>query len=56
MDRACSQNGMEEHADVLKETFEKPRHRWEDSIRIGIKEVSVSMRNWIDSVNHRDFW
>ena len=26
-----------------------PRHRWEDDIRIHLKELGISTRNWIDS-------
>ena len=27
-------------------------HRWEDNIRMGLKEIAVNIRNWID----RDYW
>ena len=26
----------------------KPRHRWENNIRMDLKEIAVSMRNWVD--------
>ena len=30
--------------------------RCEDNIRIQIKEIGVSKRNWTDSVLGRDYW
>ena len=27
-----------------------PRHRWEDNIRMNLKEICINTRNWIDSV------
>ena len=34
----------------------RPRHRWEDNIRMDIKEISINMRYWVDSVQDRDYW
>ena len=33
-----------------------PRHRWEDNIRMYLKEMGVNMRNWIDAVQDREYW
>ena len=27
----------------------RPRHRWEEYIRMDLKEMSINMRNWVDS-------
>ena len=27
----------------------RPRRRWEDGIRIGLKEIRIHTRNWVDS-------
>ena len=27
-----------------------PRRRWEDNIRMDVKEIGVNTRNWIDSI------
>ena len=27
----------------------RPRHRWEDNIRIDVKEIGANTRNWINS-------
>jgi hypothetical protein len=35
--------------------IERPRHRWEDNIRMDLKEVGVNMRNWINSAQDRDY-
>ena len=34
----------------------RPRCRWEDNIRIDIKEMGINTRNWIDSAQDRDYW
>ena len=39
----------------LQETV-RPRRRWEDIIRIDLKEMGVNMRNWVDSAQDRDYW
>ena len=33
-----------------KRTLGRPRRRWEDNIRMDLKEVAINIRNWIDSV------
>ena len=39
-----------------KRPLEKPRHRWEDNIRMYLKEISVNTKNWVDSAKDRDQW
>ena len=34
----------------------RPRHRWEDSIRMDPKEIGISTRNWDDLAQDRDYW
>ena len=31
------------------------RHRWEDNIRMDLKEIGINTRNWIDSAQDRDY-
>jgi hypothetical protein len=33
-----------------------PTRTWEDNIRIGLKEIGISTRNWVDSAQNRDCW
>ena len=33
----------------------RPRHRWEDRIRMDLKELGVNTRNWIDLAQDRDY-
>ena len=33
----------------------RPKRRWEDNIRIYLKEIGVSTRNWADSAQDRDY-
>ena len=39
-----------------KRPFGRPRRRWEDNIRMDLKEISINTRNWIDSAQDRDYW
>ena len=34
----------------------RPRHRWEDNIRMDLKEIGINVGNWVDSVQDRDYW
>ena len=38
-----------------KKPLGRPRHRCEDDIRIDLKEIGISMRNWVDSAQDRDY-
>ena len=33
----------------------RPRRRWEDNIRIDLKEIRINMRNRLDSAQDRDY-
>ena len=39
-----------------KKTFGRPRRRWEDNIRIDLKEMCINTRNWVDQAQDRDYW
>ena len=32
------------------------RHRWEDNIRMDLKERGINTRNWVDSAQGRNYW
>ena len=32
------------------------KRRWEDNIRVGIKEIGINARNSDDSAQDRDYW
>ena len=34
----------------------RPSQRWEDNIRMDLKEIGINTRNWVDSANDRDYW
>ena len=38
-----------------KRPLGRPRHRWEDNIRMELKEIGFNTRNWIDSDQDRDY-
>ena len=37
-----------------KSPIGRPRRRWEDNIRMDLKEIGINTRNWIDSTQDRD--
>ena len=32
------------------------RRRWKDNIRRDLKGIGINTRNWIDSIEDRDYW
>jgi hypothetical protein len=32
--------------------LERPKRRWEDHIRIDLKEIAVHVRNWVDGMRN----
>ena len=41
---------------TVKIPLGRSRRRWENFIRIDLKEMGINMRNWIDSTKDTDFW
>ena len=39
-----------------KRPLGRRRCRWEDNIRMDLKEIGINMRNWVDSAQDRDYW
>ena len=39
-----------------KRPLVRPMRRWEDNISMDLKEISINIRNWIDSAQDRDYW
>ena len=39
-----------------KKPLGRPRRRWEDNIRMDLKEIGINTRNWVDSAQDRDYW
>ena len=39
-----------------KRTLGRRRLRWEDIIRIDLKEIGINTRNWVNSAQDRDCW
>ena len=36
--------------------MERPRHRWEDNIRMDLEEVGINVGNLVDSAQDRNYW
>jgi hypothetical protein len=54
MGRSCSHNFNK--YTYRKETFRRPRQRWDDIIRMDLKEIGTHTGNWVDSARDRDYW
>ena len=39
-----------------KRPLGRPRRRWEDNIRMDLKEIGIRTSNWVDSAQNRDYW
>ena len=39
-----------------KRLLRRPRRRWEDNIRMYLKELGINTRNWVDSDQNRNYW
>ena len=39
-----------------KRPLGRPRHRWEDNIRMDLEEIGINMGNWVDSAKDRNYW
>ena len=39
-----------------KRPLERPRHRWENNIKMGLQEVECGCVDWIDLPQDRDRW
>ena len=39
-----------------KRPLARPRRRWEGNFGMGLKEIGISTKNWIDSAQDRDYW
>ena len=34
----------------------RPNRKWEENIRMEIKEIGINTRNWVDTTQDRDYW
>jgi hypothetical protein len=39
-----------------KKPLERPRHKWEDNIKMGLQEVGWQGMDWIDLAQDRNRW
>ena len=38
-----------------KRPLGRPRRKWEDNVRMNLKEIGINSRNWLDSAQDRDW-
>ena len=41
---------------IGKNPLGRHRRRWEDNIRINLKEIGICTRNWVNSAQDRNYW
>jgi hypothetical protein len=41
---------------ILSRPLGRPRHRWEDNIKMVLQEVECGVMDWIDLAQDRDRW
>ena len=41
---------------TVKIYLQRPRCRWEDNIRMDLKEIGINTRDWADSAHYRAYW
>ena len=39
-----------------KRPLGRPRHRWEDNIRMDLEEIGINAGNWVGSDQDRYYW
>jgi hypothetical protein len=39
-----------------KRPLARPRHRWEDNIKMGLRKIGIDGANWIQLAQHRVQW
>ena len=49
-------HGVREFKPAGKRSLGRARHRWENNIRMNLKEIDISTWNWVYSVQDRDYW
>jgi hypothetical protein len=61
MGRSCSTNGVKRNACSIlvgkaegKRPLGRPRRRWVDNIRMGLREIEWGGMDWIDLAQDRD--
>ena len=47
---------MEEGTSTFKISTGTPIGRWDDNIRMDLKEIDISTKNWVDWSKDRDCW
>ena len=59
MGRSCNRNGksaFKTGKPTGKRLLGSPRSRWEDDIRMDIREIGINTRNWFGSAQDRNYW
>ena len=51
----CFKNFKRYHTPTEKRPLGRTRHRWEDNIRMDLKEIVINTNNLADSTQNRDY-
>ena len=52
----CFQDVNRQAAPTGKIPLGRSRPRWEDNIRMDLKEIGINTSNWLDLTQDRDYW
>ena len=55
MGKSCSHIGAFRIL-TRKRPLESRRRRWEENIRMNLKEIGINTRNWVNSTQDRNYW
>ena len=55
MDRSWSAFKILKSKPIGKSPLGRPRCRWEDNIKMNLKEIGINMRNWVDSAQDKNY-
>ena len=39
-----------------KRPLGRPRHRWDNNIRVGLEEIGINADNWVVSAQDSNYW
>jgi hypothetical protein len=56
MYRTCSTHGRDEKGKKGKRPLRRPRRRWEDNIRMYLREISWKFSDWIQLAQDKNQW
>ena len=41
---------------TVKTSLGRPRRKWDENVRMYLKQIGINTRNWVDLAQDRDYW